>query len=96
MTVMFFFYYFSVLNEEQKEMLQMLVDPTAKFFEVLFEHCPEITYRKVPKFSDARKLCCNLPKIQTKKPNIKVFCQKDANGIANSVDLDQTASLGAV
>ena len=26
-------------------------------------------YHKVPKFSDARNLCCNLPKIQTKKPN---------------------------
>ena len=25
-------------------------------------------YRKVPKFSDARKLCCNLPKIQEKRP----------------------------
>ena len=29
-------------------------------------------YHKVPKFFDARKLCCNLPKIQTKKPNLKV------------------------
>ena len=26
-------------------------------------------YRKVPKFLDARKLCCNLPKTQTKRPN---------------------------
>ena len=26
-------------------------------------------YRKVPKFSDAGKLICNLPKIQTKSPN---------------------------
>ena len=43
-------------------------------------------YRKVPKFSDARKLCCNLPKIQRKRPKLKVFCQKDANGIANSED----------
>ena len=41
-------------------------------------------YRKVPKFSDARKLCCNLPKIQTKRPNLRAFCQKDANEIANS------------
>ena len=31
-------------------------------------------YRKVPKFWDARKLCCNLPKIQTKRPNLMVFC----------------------
>ena len=53
-------------------------------------------YRNVPKFSDARKLCSNLPKIQTKEPNLRVFHQKDANGIANSVDPDQTAPLGAV
>ena len=45
-------------------------------------------YRKVPKFSDARKLCCNLPKIQEKRPNHRVFHQKDANGIANRDDPD--------
>ena len=33
-------------------------------------------YRKVPKFWDTRNLCCNLPKIQTKMPNLKVFCLK--------------------
>ena len=53
-------------------------------------------YRKVPKFSDAKKLCCNLPQIQTKGPNLKVFRQKDANGIANNEDPDQTAPVGAV
>ena len=53
-------------------------------------------YHKVPKFSDARKLCFNLPKTQTKRPNLRVFPQKDANGIANSEDPDQTAPLGAV
>ena len=53
-------------------------------------------YRKVSKFSDAGKLCCNLPKIQSKWPNNKVFCQNDANGIANSEDPDKTAPLGAV
>ena len=47
-------------------------------------------YRKVPKFSDTRN-CCNSPKIQTKRPNLRVFCQKHANGIANSEDPDQTA-----
>ena len=51
----------------------------------------KISYRKVPKFSDARKLCCNLPKIQTMRPNLSVFHLKDANGIANSEDPDQTA-----
>ena len=54
------------------------------------------SYRKVPKFSDARKLCCNLPKIQTKSPHLMEFSQEDANGIANSEDPDQTAPLGAV
>ena len=55
-------------------------------------------YRKVPKFSDARKLCCNLPKTQTKRPKLikSLYCQNDANGIANSEDPDQTAPLGAV
>ena len=53
-------------------------------------------YRKVPKFFDARKLGCNETKIQTKRPNCSVFCQIDANGIANSEDPDQTAPLGAV
>ena len=54
------------------------------------------TYRKVSKFSDARKLCCNPPKIQTKRPNLRVLHQNSENGIANSEDLDQTAPLGAV
>ena len=53
-------------------------------------------YRKVPKFSDARKLCCSLPKIQTNRTNLRVFLQKDTNGTANSEDPDQTAPLGAV
>ena len=50
-------------------------------------------YRKIPKFSDTRKLCCNLPRIQEKRPDLWVFRQKDANGIANSGDPDQTAPL---
>ena len=29
---------------------------------------------------------CNLPKILTKRPHLRVFCQKDANVIANSGD----------
>ena len=53
-------------------------------------------YATIPKFSDARTLCCNLPKIRTKRPNLRVFSQKDANGIANSEDTDQTAPQGAV
>ena len=55
-----------------------------------------MVYRKVPKFSDARKHCYNLPNIQTKSPNLRVFCNKDTNGITNSEDPDQTAPIGAV
>ena len=42
------------------------------------------SYHKVPKFSEARKLCCNLQKIQTKSPKLRVFRQKDANRKINS------------
>ena len=55
-----------------------------------------MVYRKVQNFLHAKKLCCNVPKIQTKRQNLRVFCKYDANGIANSEDLDQTAPLGAV
>ena len=53
-------------------------------------------YRKVPKISKGKKLCCILPKIQEKRQNLRVFCQKDANRIANSEDPDQTAPLAAI
>ena len=36
---------------------------------MFFSH--EKAYRKVPKFWDARNLCCNQAKIQTKRPNLK-------------------------
>ena len=50
-------------------------------------------YRKVPKFWDARNLCCNVPKIQTEAKPFRVFCLNGASGIANSEDPDQTAPL---
>ena len=56
----------------------------------------EAIYLKDPKFSDNRKLCCNHSKIQTKRPNLRVLCQNDANGVANSEDPHQTAPLGTV
>ena len=56
----------------------------------------QFSYCKVPKFSDTKKLCCNLPKIQTKSLNLRVYSQEYANGIANSEDPDQTAPRGAV
>ena len=55
-----------------------------------------MVYCKVPKFLDTRNLCFNLPKIQTKGQTLRVICQNGANVIANSVDPDQTAPLGAV
>ena len=48
---------------------------------------------KAPKFLDSGKLCCNLPKIQTKRPDLRVFHQKDANGIANNEDPARTAAV---
>ena len=39
---------------------------------------------------------CNVPKIQTKSPNLRVLHHKDANGIANSEDSYQIAPLGAI
>ena len=65
-----------------------------QWFSEIFENGGQ--RRKVPKFSDTKNLCCNLPNIQTKRPNLGVFCQNDAKGIANSEDPDQTAPLGAV
>ena len=59
---------------------------------IVFQLCwTKAEYRKGPKFWDATNLCCYLPKIQTKKPNLTAFCQNDANGLANSEDPDQTA-----
>ena len=58
--------------------------------------CADTDYRKVPKFSDTRNLCCNVPKIQTNRSNLRVFLQIDAKRIAKSEDPDQTAPLGAV
>ena len=53
-------------------------------------------YRKAPKLLDAKNVCCKLPYIQTKWPNLRLFCQNGAKGIANSEDPVQTDPLGAV
>ena len=56
-----------------------------------------VSTSKVPKFSTLENFnSCNIPDIQTKGPKLWVFRRKDANGIANSEDPDQTAPLGAV
>ena len=48
----------------------------------------QVCYHKVPKFSDARKFCCNLSKVQIKRSFDRKYC---ADGMTNSVDPDQTA-----
>ena len=54
------------------------------------------TYRKFPKYSDNQKIYCNHSKIWTMWLYHRVMSPKDVEGIANSVDPDQTAPLGAV
>ena len=53
-------------------------------------------YRKFPKYSDTPKICCNHSKIWTMWLYRRVMNPNDAGGMPNSVDLDQTAPLGAV
>ena len=52
-------------------------------------------YRKAQKNLDTRKICYNHPKSLTMWFYLRVMCPNDAEGIANSVDPDQTAPLGA-
>ena len=54
------------------------------------------TYRKFLKYSDTQKNCCNHSKIWTMWLYHRVMSPNDADGMANSVDPDQTAPLGAV
>ena len=53
-------------------------------------------YHKYPKLSDTRKNDCNYPKIGTVTFYYRAMGPNDADGMANSVDPDQTAPLGAV
>ena len=48
-------------------------------------------YRKFPKYSDTQKICCNHLQSWTRWCFLRVMHPKDAEGIANSVDPDQTA-----
>ena len=51
-------------------------------------------YHKSSLFSDTNNVCCNHPKIQTKR--FFPLKRKCADRVANRVDPDQTAPLGAV
>ena len=55
-----------------------------------------LCYRKFPKYSDTQKIRCNHSKIWTMWLFRSVMSPNDADGMANSVDPDQTAPLGAV
>ena len=61
-----------------------------------YHQIPTFIYCLDPKFWDTRILCCNLPIVQPKRPNLRVLCQNDANGTANSEDPDQILPIGAV
>ena len=56
----------------------------------------DYAYCKTPKNSDTQINCCNHPKIWTKWLYCRIMCPKSADQMANSVDPDQTAPLGAV
>ena len=53
-------------------------------------------YCKFPKYSDTQKICFNHSKIWIMWLYHRVMSPNDANGMANSVDPDQTAPLAAV
>ena len=82
----------------------MLIDICIKFHEdslrafQVTERTPFVTDRRTDAWG--KTICLSTLKggdiIQTKRPNLRVFQQKDSNGIANSEDPDQTAHKGAV
>ena len=51
---------------------------------------------KFPKYAGTQKLCCNHSEIWTMWLYHRVMSPNDADKMANSVDPDQTAPLGAV
>ena len=53
-------------------------------------------YHKTPKNSDTYKICCSHPKIWTSWLYRWVMLSIDADRMANSVDPEQTAPVGAV
>ena len=53
-------------------------------------------YRKFPKYSDTQNIYCNHSKIWTMWLYHRVISPNDADKMANSIDPDQAALLGAV
>ena len=54
-------------------------------------HAKDFYYRKFPKYLDTQNICCNHSKILTMWLYRRVMSPNDADGMANSVDPDQTA-----
>ena len=61
-----------------------------------FQYFPKWPYRKNSKIWDTSNNCHNCPKNRIVSCNIALMHPKDADGMANSVDPDQTASSEAV
>ena len=49
-----------------------------------------MNYRKVPNFRTPENIAVIYLKLKQKGPNLRVFHQKDLNGIANGEDPDQS------
>ena len=52
-----------------------------------------LMFRKFPKYSDTQKICCKHSQIWTMWLYHRVMSPNDADGMANSMDPDQTAPL---
>ena len=78
---------FSIIFESYHERCLVTAESNACFHSVAsLRPGIETNTVKFLNFSNTRKLCCNLTKIQTKRPNLRDFPQNDENIIANSVD----------
>ena len=60
-----------------------------------FKHDDDVTVNFL-NFQTPENFAVIYLKFKQKCPNLRVFHQKDVNGIANSEDPDQTAPLGVV
>ena len=88
-------HYTSPLSESS-ELSPVVVDFTFQYQEwLLFFFLRTMFYRNDPKFSDTQNICCNHSKVWTMWLYHRLMSPNDADGMANSVDPDQTAPLGA-
>ena len=92
--------YFSMNFREQWTGPQPMMDLMPRYRQSLgtvpLSQQVRTSYRKFPKYLDTQNICCNRSKIWTMWLSHRVMSPVDADGIANSVDPDQTAPVGAV